>query len=154
MNEAIALVTGIGLLEVPDQIADIIDVYLKNHLMPQERVGDALHLALASYHKCDFLLAWNCRHISQRQQVRAYTHPQRPPGAVRAGTGNPDGVMRGGNPMKDEALERVWASREAISRRCGYDSRRLVRYLQQRKERREAGPPLAPDRDATAAPLR
>ena len=89
----------------------------------------------------------------QRQQVRAYTRPERPPGAVRAGTGNPDGVMRGGNPMKDEALERVWASREAISRRCGYDSRRLVRYLQQRKERREAGQPLAPDRGATATPL-
>lgn len=63
-DEAIALVTGIGLLEVPDQIADIIDVYLTNHLMPQERVGDALHLALASYHKCDFLLTWNCRHIA------------------------------------------------------------------------------------------
>jgi hypothetical protein len=56
--------------------------------------------------------------------------------------------------MKDEALERVWASREAISKRCGYDSRRLVRYLQQRKERREAEPPLAPDRGSATAPLR
>jgi hypothetical protein len=30
-------------------------------------VGDALHLthlALASYHKCDFLLTWNCRHLA------------------------------------------------------------------------------------------
>jgi hypothetical protein len=23
-----------------------------------------LHLALASYHKCDFLLTWNCRHLA------------------------------------------------------------------------------------------
>jgi len=40
------------------------DVYLANHLMPRERLGDALHLALASYHKCDFLLTWNCTHIA------------------------------------------------------------------------------------------
>jgi hypothetical protein len=26
--------------------------------------GDATHLALASYHGCDFLLTWNCRHIA------------------------------------------------------------------------------------------
>ncbi len=47
-----------------DDIAGIIDVYLANHLMPKERLGDALHLALASYHKCDFLLTWNCTHIA------------------------------------------------------------------------------------------
>ena len=63
-DEAIGLLTGIDLLEVPDAVADIIDVYLESHLMPLERVGDALHLALASYHKCDFLLTWNCRHIA------------------------------------------------------------------------------------------
>ena len=38
--------------------------------------------------------------------------------------------------MKDEALERVWRSRRAISERCGHDSRRLVKYLQQRQTRR------------------
>jgi hypothetical protein len=61
---AINLLHGIARVEVPDEIADIIDVYLSNHLMPRERLGDALHLALASYHKCDFLLTWNCRHIA------------------------------------------------------------------------------------------
>ncbi len=63
-DDAIALLKGIRLLAVPDQVADIIQVYLENHLMPQERVGDALHLALASFHKCSFLLTWNCRHIA------------------------------------------------------------------------------------------
>jgi hypothetical protein len=26
--------------------------------------GDALHLALASFHKCEFLVTWNCRHLA------------------------------------------------------------------------------------------
>ncbi|MDP5338855.1 MAG: DNA-binding protein, partial [Nodularia sp. (in: cyanobacteria)] len=32
--------------------------------MPKDPVGDALHLALASHHKCNFLLTWNCRHLA------------------------------------------------------------------------------------------
>ena len=61
---AVELIADLPQLEVVDDIADIIDVYLANHLMPRERLGDALHLALASYHKCDFLLTWNCTHIA------------------------------------------------------------------------------------------
>ncbi|HOH30690.1 MAG TPA: type II toxin-antitoxin system VapC family toxin [Candidatus Hydrogenedentes bacterium] len=63
-NNAVRLLRGIPLLGIPDAIADVIDVYLDNHLMPRERLGDALHLALASFHKCDFLLTWNCRHLA------------------------------------------------------------------------------------------
>ena len=62
--DAVELIAGLSRVEVVDDIASIIDVYLANHLMPEERLGDALHLALASYHKCDFLLTWNCTHIA------------------------------------------------------------------------------------------
>ncbi|MCK5804233.1 MAG: hypothetical protein KAI66_15455 [Lentisphaeria bacterium] len=37
--------------------------------------------------------------------------------------------------MKDEALERVWKSRKAISARCGFDSHQLVKYYQKRREK-------------------
>jgi predicted nucleic acid-binding protein len=63
-NEVVKLVAELPRLEVVDEIADIIDVYIENRLMPRERLGDALHLALASYHKCEFLLTWNCTHIA------------------------------------------------------------------------------------------
>ena len=26
--------------------------------------GDALHLAVASFHRCDFLVTWNCKHLA------------------------------------------------------------------------------------------
>ena len=39
--------------------------------------------------------------------------------------------------MKDEALERVWKSRKAISSRCDYDPRKLVKYYQQRKKNKQ-----------------
>ena len=54
----------VPILPVTHEIADIITVYTKHHLMPADPAGDALHLALASYHKCDYLLTWNCQHLA------------------------------------------------------------------------------------------
>lgn len=60
----ISLVDKLRRLAIVDHIAGVVDAYLINKLMPNERLGDALHLAIASYYKCDFLLTWNCRHIA------------------------------------------------------------------------------------------
>lgn len=62
--DALALIEPLPLLEIDEAIADIVDVYATHHLMPADPAGDALHLALASYHRCDFLLTWNCRHLA------------------------------------------------------------------------------------------
>lgn len=32
--------------------------------LPADPAGDALHLAIASYHRCDFLVTWNCKHLA------------------------------------------------------------------------------------------
>jgi predicted nucleic acid-binding protein len=61
---SVRLLEDLERLEIVDVLADIIDVYLSNKLMPRDRMGDALHLALASFYKCDFLLTWNCHHIA------------------------------------------------------------------------------------------
>jgi hypothetical protein len=42
---------------------------MRHRLMPTDPAGDALHLALASYHKCDFL-TWNCRHLANAHKIR------------------------------------------------------------------------------------
>jgi hypothetical protein len=36
--------------------------------------------------------------------------------------------------MTDATLQRVWDSREAISRRCDFDSHKLVQFYQSRKK--------------------
>ncbi len=37
--------------------------------MPKNPTGDALHLALASFHKVDVLLTWNCRHLANPNKM-------------------------------------------------------------------------------------
>jgi len=63
-EDTLELLKPLGLIQVTEEIVEIVEVYIRNHVMPKNPVGDALHLALASYHKCDFLLTWNCRHLA------------------------------------------------------------------------------------------
>lgn len=58
------LVRDLPLLTIDAAIGDIVQAYLQHRVMPADPAGDALHLALASFHKCDFLVTWNCRHLA------------------------------------------------------------------------------------------
>ncbi len=63
-SECHSLMKDIRLVPVEPAILDIVETYVSRHVMPRDPTGDALHLALASYHRCDFLLTWNCRHLA------------------------------------------------------------------------------------------
>ena len=58
------LVADIPLLSINTEIHDIVKTYIRRKLMPADILGDALHLAIASFHGCDFLLTWNCKHLA------------------------------------------------------------------------------------------
>jgi len=58
------LLSNLPLVAVEPAVTPIVQAYIRHRVMPRDPVGDALHLALASYHKCDFLLTWNCQHLA------------------------------------------------------------------------------------------
>lgn len=51
-------------MAIDPPVIEIVETYIAHSVMPSDPVGDALHLALASQHKCDFLVTWNCRHLA------------------------------------------------------------------------------------------
>ncbi len=63
-ENCLSLLSALSVVTIETEIIDIVEVYIKHRLMPRDPVGDALHLALASYHKCDFLLTWNCKNLA------------------------------------------------------------------------------------------
>jgi len=63
-DECLAMLDTIEMLELDDPVFEIVEAYLANKLMPSDPFGDALHLALASYHRCDFLVTWNCLRLA------------------------------------------------------------------------------------------
>ena len=63
-DKALALIAQLRLLPYAPEIAEIVEVYFAHKLMPLEAQGDADHLALASFHNCDMLVTWNCKHLA------------------------------------------------------------------------------------------
>ncbi len=70
---ALRLVQEVPLLEIVPEIEQIAGVYVARRLMPQGDMGDAYHLAIASYYGIHFLLTWNCRHLANANKV-AHLH--------------------------------------------------------------------------------
>lgn len=65
---------GLPLVPVIAEINAIVDAYIARYVMPQDPRGDALHLALASYHHCHFLLTWNCRRLANAAKFEHIRH--------------------------------------------------------------------------------
>ena len=63
-SDCLELVAELPLLAVEPEIGEIVEAYVAHKLMPRDPGGDALHLALASFYRCDFLATWNCRHLA------------------------------------------------------------------------------------------
>lgn len=69
-EKVIRLVKNVSILPIVSEIEDIVREYLKNFLMPRIDVGDAFHLAYASFFKIDYLLTWNCNHLANVNKKR------------------------------------------------------------------------------------
>jgi len=63
-SDCVRLLDGLRLLLVDQAVMEVVETYIGHHLMPRDPAGDAMHLALASLHRCDFLATWNCRHLA------------------------------------------------------------------------------------------
>jgi hypothetical protein len=57
----LALIKPLPLLLVNPEVIDIAAIYRRHKLMPP---GDAMHLAVASFYACAYLLTWNFRHLA------------------------------------------------------------------------------------------
>lgn len=63
-TDCLALIANLPVVTIDASILEIVEAYIRHRVMPTDPAGDALHLALASYHRCDFLVTWNCRHLA------------------------------------------------------------------------------------------
>ncbi|PIW64470.1 MAG: hypothetical protein COW13_00805 [Candidatus Omnitrophica bacterium CG12_big_fil_rev_8_21_14_0_65_50_5] len=68
--QVLELMRDINVLDVNEEIFEIVDAYIAYKAMPKDPKGDALHLAVASFYKCDFLLTWNCQHLANANKMR------------------------------------------------------------------------------------
>ena len=65
------LVGAVEQIELTEEAAILAEGYISRAIFHRKFIGDALHVALASYHKIDYLVTWNFGHIANvRRQAR------------------------------------------------------------------------------------
>ncbi len=68
-RDRIALIANLEILPITTEVLQIAQIYIDRLIMPQDPSGDALHLAIASFHNMDELLTWNQSHIANANKI-------------------------------------------------------------------------------------
>jgi len=69
------LIDSLPLLEIADEAAILAEGYITRGIFHRKYIADALHVALASYHKIDFLVTWNfgfVANVHRQARVRLF----------------------------------------------------------------------------------
>ena len=65
------LIKPLGELEFAEEAAILAEGYISRGIFHRKFIADALHVALASFHKIDYLVTWNFGHLANvRKQAR------------------------------------------------------------------------------------
>jgi len=65
------LISKMEQVEVTDETAILADGYVSRGIFHRKYIADALHVAVASFHKIDYLVTWNFGHLANvRRQAR------------------------------------------------------------------------------------
>ena len=65
------LIRPLRYLELAEEVAILAEGYIERGIFHRKFIADAIHVALASFHKIDYLVTWNFGHIANvRKQAR------------------------------------------------------------------------------------
>jgi hypothetical protein len=69
-SEILEMVGTLPLLPPDAAVDTLAQAYIENLVMPRQHLGDAWHLAYATFHGFEFLLTWNCNHLANANKRR------------------------------------------------------------------------------------
>ena len=69
-NKRLEIVKNIPLLLINEDTLKIAQVFLDRKIIPEKAAEDGLHIAIATIHRVDYLLTWNCKHIANPEIQR------------------------------------------------------------------------------------
>jgi predicted nucleic acid-binding protein len=72
-QKRLALLDGISLLRVSDEVAVLAQALVDRHAIPRIANTDAVHVAIAAVNGIHYLMTWNCTHIANAERFDAIT---------------------------------------------------------------------------------
>ena len=65
------IISGLDKLELSEEVSILAEGYISRGIFHRKFIADAVHMALASFHKIDYLVTWNFGHLANvRKQAR------------------------------------------------------------------------------------
>ena len=65
------IISGLDRLELSEEVSILAEGYVSRGIFHRKFIADAVHMALASFHKIDYLVTWNFGHLANvRKQAR------------------------------------------------------------------------------------
>lgn len=65
------IIKGLDRLDLTEEVAILAEGYISRGIFHRKFMADAVHVALASFHKIDYLVTWNFGHLANvRKQAR------------------------------------------------------------------------------------
>lgn len=66
-EKRLLVLENIPLLKFSDEVTRLADMLVSPYGLPTKAAEDAIHIAIATVHKMDYLLTWNCNHIGNAE---------------------------------------------------------------------------------------
>jgi hypothetical protein len=73
VKKRLSIIKHLPLLEVNEKILALANNLLQAGAIPEKSTGDALHLAIAAFHRMDYLLTWNYKHLANAEKRNLIT---------------------------------------------------------------------------------
>lgn len=79
-EKCLQLVQPLSHLRLAPEVEELAAYFVKEGAMPANDVGDAFHLAFATWFRIEYLLTWNCKHLANAnkfEHIRVLTSRRR-----------------------------------------------------------------------------
>jgi len=62
-NQFLSLTAGMEILPITEEVIELVQIYLKNKVVPKAKEEDAYHIAVATLNEIDIIVSWNFDHL-------------------------------------------------------------------------------------------
>ncbi len=63
-SDALELIRDVPVLAISDEALGLARIFIDEQVMPQPLGGDAVHVAIATLARAEYILSWNVRHLA------------------------------------------------------------------------------------------